>query len=208
MASTITLNKLIDDLMLIIRGSEVVRTEPISKSQIEGWIHEYRSFLLKQDLDKGKLINPDYIQTLSPITLSPTGEGEFITDREIPNTVFRSSEDGFTWIGNTDGREYQYMTEERTQWNQYRRYTYADPYVYLKDNKLIDNIGDDLEIKGLFENPMEVLRFNGPDADMNSPYPLPIDLVPTIKEMILSKELKIEASSPNDKENNRVHNID
>ena len=203
-----TLNKIIEDLLLIIRGSEVVRTEPISKKQIETWIHQYRAQIIKRELDKNRLINPDYIQTLDNIPTTVNSNGEYVTDIDLPNTVFRNHEDGYTWIGSIEGKEYQYMTEQRSQWHSYRRYTNADPYVYLLNNKLYNNYPESLRVKGLFENPMEVMILNDPNSDLNSDYPIPVNMIPTIKEMILKNELQIEASSPNDETNDSTHNIE
>ena len=207
MANLTTLNTIITDLLNIIRGAEVARTEPISKVQIEMWIHQYRAFLIKRELDKDRLINPDYIQTLDDVSTTINSNGEYVTDIDIPNTVFRNNEDGFTWLGSVEGKEYQYMTEQRSQWNQYRKYTNADPYIYLLNNKLYNNYPNNLRVKGLWENPMEVIRLNNPTADINSKYPIPVNLIPTLKEMILKNELGVEAESPSDDTNDSQHNI-
>jgi hypothetical protein len=202
-----TLNIIINDLLDIIRGSEVVKTEPISKMQIETWVHQYRALLIKRELEKDNLINPDYIQTLSDLDMEESGD-EYVTTSEIPNTVFKNTEPGFTWIGSySTGEEYQYMTQQRSKWVSYRRYTSSNPYTYLLNNKLYSNEPDNLTVKGLFENPMEVARFNGPDADYDSAYPIPVVMIPTLKEMILKNELQIEASAPNDDTNDSVHNL-
>lgn len=201
-----TLNNIITDLLSIIRGSEVVRTEPISETQIESWIHQYRALLIKRDLDKKRMINPDYVQTINSIAMNTSGS-EYVTSTEIPNTIFRSNEDGFTWIGDTNGNEYQYGTEQRSKWQQYRQYTGNNPYVYLLNYNLYSNKGDNLRVKGIFENPMEVIRLNNPTADIDSVYPIPVDMVPTLKQMILKDELSIEAEAPSDNTNDSTHNI-
>ena len=64
MISFITLNTITTDLLNIIRGAQVTQSEPISKRQLEAWVHQYRALLIKQEMDKGKMPNPDYIQTL------------------------------------------------------------------------------------------------------------------------------------------------
>ena len=64
-----TLNTIIDDILLELRNSNIANTESISRIQIEQWIINYRTLLIKQDIDKGRTINPQYVQTLSNIHL-------------------------------------------------------------------------------------------------------------------------------------------
>ena len=58
-----TLNTIIDDILLELRNSNIANTESISRIQIEQWIINYRTLLIKQDIDKGRTINPQYVQT-------------------------------------------------------------------------------------------------------------------------------------------------
>jgi len=53
-----------------------------------------------------------------------------------------------------------------------------------------------LTVRGVFEIPPEVSHLNNPNETIeqvteNSPYPIPINLIPTLKEMILKGELNI-----------------
>ena len=69
MAKLGTLNTIIDDIMLILRQNNISESEQLSRIQIESWIHQYRSMLIKQDIDKNRDINPDYIQEITAIPL-------------------------------------------------------------------------------------------------------------------------------------------
>ena len=75
----ITLNTIITDLLLVIRGSKISDSETISKRQLEEWIHQYRSLLIKQDIDKGKMPNPDYIQEIDHLKLESIDTSPFST---------------------------------------------------------------------------------------------------------------------------------
>ena len=59
-----SLNAIIDDILLEIRNSDIAESESISRIQIEQWIHQYRALFIKQDLDKGRVINPGYVQII------------------------------------------------------------------------------------------------------------------------------------------------
>ena len=60
-----------------------------------------------------------------------------------------------------------------------------------------------IKVDGIFEVPTEVMNFSNTNTTqgsygIDSPYPIPINMVPTLKEMILAKELGIEAKAWSD----------
>lgn len=216
MLTFVTLNTIVTDMLSIIRGSQLSQSEPISKRQLEAWVHEYRSRLLKQDLDKGKMPNPDYIQTIQALELEEVDESEgttlttdykaFRTKVEVPNTLDLNFQSGFMYVGTVNGKELQFVPEGRARWQQYNKYTGKDPVVYLKGNRLYvhnDKAIRWITVRGVFEVPPEVSHLNNPnetvtDVTENSPYPIPINLVPVLKEMILKTELGIISRAPSD----------
>jgi hypothetical protein len=216
MLQFVTLNTLTTDWMLTIRGSQLSQSEPISKRQLEGWGHKYRALLLKQDLDKGKMPNPDYIQTIQSLELEEVGRDEgsttattlrtFRTKIQVPNTIDLNFKSGFMYVGTINGQEIMFVAEGRSRWQQYNRYTGMDPIAYLKGGYIY--VENDKEIRyitvrGVFEIPTQVSHLNNPneiitDVTENSPYPIPIHMLPTLKSMILKGELGIESGSPSD----------
>src|SRR3972149_3665978 len=128
---------IIRDLVRIIRGSVETQSETISDRQVEYWIHQYRALLLKQDMDKKKTPNPDYIQEIKGLHLSqvditeistiPIGKYVLKTDLQLPKTIDCNFKSGFTYIGTAAGREIQYVPQSRSIWQQYKIYTNNDP---------------------------------------------------------------------------------
>ena len=216
MIQFITLNTITTDLLNIIRGAQLTQSEPISKRQLEAWVHEYRAKLIKQDLDKGKLINSDYTQSLRALELEEVDEAEgttvdtdyqtFRTILQLPNTIDLNFKAGFTYIDTITGQEIQFSSEAKSRWQEYKKYTSSDPIAYLKDSYIY--VTNDKEIRyitvrGVFEIPPEVSHLDNPkesvtDVTENSPYPIPINMVPTLKQMILQGELGIEARAYSD----------
>jgi hypothetical protein len=229
MINFITLNTISTDLLNIVRGSTISRSEPISKRQIEEWIHQYRSLLLKQDLDKGKVPNPDYIQEIDYIKLSVIDEGgennindslnaySYIlrTDLQIPNTIDLNFKSGFMYIGTVSGDEIQFVPESRSKWQQYKKYTNNDSLCFLRNNYLYVLNNRPLSyitVRGVFEVPSEVARFINPITEqpyfnIDSKYPIPANMVPVLKEMILKKELGIQVQSYSDTKNDSEHSV-
>lgn len=226
MINFISLSTIVEDLLLIIRGSSIVSTEPISKIQVENWVHQYRSLLLKRDLDKGKYPNPSYIQSINYLKLSKvdiagednitppsTGYYVFKSDLEIPTTVDLNFKSGLTYVGTPGGDEILFVPEERSKWQMYKKYTGNEAVAYLKNNYIYVIYGEPLEyisIRGIFNIPSEVGRFVNPETDqpyfnLDTSYPVPVNMIPTLKQMILKSELGIESTSPSDDVNDSQH---
>jgi len=216
---------IIRDLVRIIRGSVETQSETISDRQVEYWIHQYRSLLIKQDIDKKKIPNPDYIQEikglhLAPIDITeitsiPIGKYILKTDLQLPKTIDFNFKSGFTYIGTANGRELQFSPQTRSFWQQYKYYTQNDPLVYLKNRYLYIVNGDILEyidVRGIFEIPTEVSEFINPitgtttyDVD-TAKYPIPTNMLPVLKQMILKQELGIMTNSLSDTINDSANN--
>ena len=228
----ITLRVLINDLLLVVRGGNISSSETISTRQLEDWIHQYRSVLLKRDLDKGKKPNPDYIQEIgnlklekvdlvgdNVITTWPGSYGVesdtyiYRTILEIPKTIDLNFTSGFTYIGTPVGDEIQFAPEGRTRWQKYKKYTSKDKLCFLRGGHIYIVNSEALEfitVRGIFEIPSEVGRFVNPVTDqpyfnLDSRYPIPVNLVPALKDMIVQKELKIEATAPTDTRNDDMN---
>jgi len=225
----VTLNGIVTDLLLTVRGSKISKSETISKRQIEEWIHQYRGLLLKQDLDKGKTPNPDYIQEIDHLKLEAidtagtnmtingiSAENIILrTELEIPKTIDLNFKSGFMYIGTVDGTEIQFIPEGRSKWQSFKKYTSNDSicflrggYLYIMNNKPIEFIS----VRGIFEVPSEVGRFvnpitNQPYFNLDSKYPIPINMVSTLKQMILKGELGIESQSPSDTKNDSMNRL-
>ncbi len=219
MIQFISLNTLITDLLNIIRGAKVSQSETISRRQIEDWIHQYRALLLKQDMDKGKMPNPDYIQELPSVKLEvvdkslesdlQSGMNYMRTELEIPTTIDLNFKPGITYVGTIDGREIQLVSEGRNYWQQFKRFTQKVPLAFLRNKRIYINNVTPLKyitIRGIFEIPTEVSNFINSSAistysTLDDRYPIPSNLVPVLKSMILERECGIIASSPSDNTN-------
>ena len=226
MIEFVTIDTIVSDLLNIIRGAQVTQSEPISKRQLEAWIHQYRALLIKQDMDKGKMPNPDYIQTIQALELEEVDEVEgstlstdyktFRTTIQLPKTIDLNFRPGFTYIGTITGQEIQFVPETRARWQEYSKWTGNDRIAYLRGGYLY--VTNDRELKyvtvrGIFEIPTEVSHLSNDnevitDATGASEYPIPINMIPVLKEMILQKELGIEAIAYSDIANDSASKLD
>lgn len=225
----VTLNTLVQDLLNIIRASNISASETISKRQIEEWIHEYRALLIKRDLDKGKKPNPDYIQEIGNLKLThvdlsgedltslgvSSGIYTYRTNLALPKTIDLNFTSGFTYIGTPLGDEIQLIPEGRSKWQQFKKYTPFERLAFLRNGYLYILNSDTLQfitVRGIFEIPSEVGRFVNTITDQpyfngDTKYPIPASMIPELKSLILSRELKIEATAKTDEVNNSRNDV-
>jgi hypothetical protein len=214
MVTFISIDTIVNDLLTIIRGGRVTQSEPIPKMQIEYWVHQYRALLIKQDMDKGKMPNPDYIQEIPAIKLekvdrSPngslitTGKHIYRTELELPKTIDLNFKPGIIYLGTIDGTEIQIVPQARSNWQKYKKFTDRETIAYLNGSRLYIETPTALSyitMRGVFEIPTEVNTLVNPSSEFNlfdpeQRYPIPINMVPTLKELILKKELGIMTSA-------------
>lgn len=214
----VSLDKIVYDLLLIIRGSNVSQSEPISIRQLEEWAHQYRAVLLKRDLDKNRMPNPDYIQEIPNLALSALEGSEdntigsdcytFRSTLQLPKALDLSKKSGITYVGTILGVQIQMVPYNRFKWQMFKKYTKNDKlaylrnqYIYVSNNTLLEYIN----VRGVWENPLELTAFN--DVDYRANYPIPMDKIPALKELILTKELGMEAKTSTDDKNNSDHGV-
>ena len=137
------------------------------------------------------------------------------TNLQVPKTIDLNHKSGITFIGDADGNEIQLVHKFRNSWQKHKRYAKNELLAMLYNNKILftNNVSlDNITVRGVFENPMEVGRFINPNTNLpvmtyDSPYPIPNNLLPILKEMVLSKEMKIIVQSPSDVKNDSDYGV-
>lgn len=206
-----SLNSIIDDILLTYRDSKLSESEDLSRIQIEQWIHQYRALLIKQDLDKGRDINEQYLQTISPLHISKVsncvGGYNYKSDKEIPKFIDLHYGIGISSIKDLNGNLIQLGTETKAKYQTSRKYTCSDYIAYIKGKYIYISGPEHLEyisIEGILEDPTSI----GPCFDRDtSVYPMPANMIPTMKQMIFERELDIMLKAPSDITNNSTNDV-
>jgi hypothetical protein len=201
-----TLDSLIDDILEEARNNNVSESESITRIQLEQWIHQYRALLIKQDLDKGRYTNPSYIQSYdTAINDFDAGiDNRVYYSTPIPNTIDLHFKSGITGIIFHD-RELQLMPSSRVSHQLNKKYSSKEPIAFLKNNILTISVIDTADllsydtvtISGIFEDPSQVDGFLSSNV-----YPIPANMIPTLKQLIFEKEFKVTLNFPTDDKNN------
>lgn len=221
-----TLKEISWDLLEIVRAGSVSKSETISIRQIESWIASYRALLIKQAYEKSYYTSPQLIQSLNCISLNQVDKAEccdigitsctVLKSAVVMPKVTRSNTGGdlITFVGAIDGKPFQLLSEQRAYWYQWRPWVFNDTYAYLKNNYMyiINNPGlEKFTLRAVFEDPMDIVNYINsctgvPCYSVDDEYPISIDMLPTLKALILKQELGIMTISASDK-NNDASNI-
>ena len=204
-----SLNTIIDDILLEYRNSNITESEQLSRLQVEQWIHNYRAILIKQDIDKGRDVNPAYIQTISiPVTGS---NGKYIATNELPKLLDFHFRTGIVSIRDNSGRLIQLGSRLKSELQPDRQYAINDPIAYISNNIIhINNSSTgitSIEVDAILEDPTTISN----NYDPNSSYPISANMIPTIKDLIFTKELYIMpqeiVDTTNDSDDDTVNKV-
>lgn len=205
-----TLNQLIDNILLIARNSNISESEHLSRIQIEKWIIAYRAMLIKQDIDKDRDINDMYITTIEPIHLDVVetvpGKIVYVGDRELPKLIDFNYRTGLINVRDMYGNLIQVGNYTKAKLQKYRKATCKDYIAWLKNNKIyVEGDENELEyisVDVIAEDPTELVDCFDPNAD----FPIPEAMIPRITSLILERELRALVVMPSDTTNNSQDN--
>lgn len=200
-----TLNQLIDNILLIARNSNIAESEHLSRIQIEKWIIAYRAMLLKQDIDKGYDIDSMYTTTIGPIHLnrieSIPGRFTYVSDTELPKLVSSHNNNGLCNVKDLFGNLIQVGDQTKAKYQKYRKATCNDYIAWLSNNRIYiqgdSNKLEYIQVEVVLEDPTEEQECFDPDSE----FPIPSAKIPTITQLIMDNELKVLTAMPSDTTN-------
>lgn len=200
-----TLNELVDDILLEARNSNIAESEKLSRRQIELWIKTYRAFLIKQDLDKDRTINPLYTQTIR-MHISKVEEDpehfEYVGDDKLPKLIDFNYRPGVVSVKDSHGNLIQIGSETKMKFQKYRKYTCNDYIAYVKGDEIYvesrNNLIEYIDVEVIAEDPTETIMCYDPNED---DYPLPGAMWATVKQLIFTRDIPTMIQMPSDTTN-------
>lgn len=201
-----TLNQLIDNVLLIARNNNIAESEHLSRIQIEKWIIAYRAMLIKQQIDKDRDIDDMYLTTIEPIHIEREeivpGSYVYVGDQELPKLIKFNHRSGVVNVRDMFGNLIQVGNRTKAKLQKYRKATCKDYIAWVKDNKIyVDGDSNQLEyisVDVIAEDPTEGNACYDPDTE----FPIPEHMIPTITQLILDRELRFMINMPSDDTNN------
>ena len=200
-----TLNQLVDNILLIARNNNIAESEHLSRVQIEKWIIGYRAMLIRQDIDKDRDINDMYLTTIEPIHLdreeTVPGYFTYVGDKELPKLIDFNYRPGVINVRDMFGNIIQIGSRTKAKLQKYRKATCKDYIAWVKNNRIyVDGDSNQLEyisVDVIAEDPTELNACFDPDNE----FPIPSAMIPTITQMILERELRFMITMPSDDTN-------
>lgn len=205
-----SLNEMIDNILLIARNSNITESEHLSRVQIEKWIISYRAMLIKQDIDKGRDVNELYITTIEPIHLDilETSPGKFVYvgDKELPKLIDFNYRPGVIAVRDMYGNLIQLGNYTKAKLQKFRKATCKDYIAWVKNNKIyVEGDSNQIEyisVDVIAEDPTELKACFNPNDD----FPIPGAMIPIITQMIIDRELRVQLAMPSDTTNDTQDN--
>lgn len=205
-----SLNEMIDNILLIARNSNITESEHLSRVQVEKWIISYRAMLIKQDIDKGRDVNELYITTIEPIHLDrlETSPGKFVYvgDKELPKLIDFNYRPGVIAVRDMYGNLIQLGNYTKAKLQKFRKATCKDYIAWVKNNKIyVEGDSNQIEyisVDVIAEDPTELKACFNPNDD----FPIPGAMIPIITQMIIDRELRVQLAMPSDTTNDTQDN--
>lgn len=225
----ISLKEITDDILLLVRNSNISESEDLSRSQIHSWIRQYKHTIWHEEKNRRKdmfrsgqvdindLIDDEFIKKVEtgPHELEDV---ESLDDQPIFTKrikeplvgVLDNSESNILAVHDQEGENIQYMNHIRRHYNYWRRYTFGEMTAFYKDDghvyiQGLTDMGNLKYIYILWLKEIDDDEDNGEDPEDGpdeDEVMIPAWMVPPIKERILKNELPFMLNRPSDDSNN------
>ena len=225
-----TLNSIVYEL-LELRRAYVKDTDPIDKRLVVNWAQSQRARLLKQKFDQPmSSIDDHYIQSLGAIEMVKVISNELSTISvpvdeytymyrtliTIPRTIENKEGKGtFTRIGSADriSEKFTVTTYEKAlasgngKFNQNSIYAFVlGDYIYLTSKSGIHFTIKYIDIRGVFQDPIEAALIKDLTWNFNSDYPINKEIIDQLKVLIINEKFGLTLIQAGDKTDNREDN--
>jgi hypothetical protein len=190
---------------------------PLSDRQVLFILNYYRSFLIRQDMEKGRPLSPFIMQELT-LDLEKvdkgigfvTGDKILRTKIEIPKPIEGHMHDYLTYVGRADFEDrWTQLDLQSLKSVSYTRHAGRFPRWFARESFIYVKFPPTCTIKkvlirGVFEEPELVAKLAGkiaPFTGQEWDYPISNNMLSTIIKMLEDSEFRFTFAIPKDNEN-------
>ena len=224
-----TINEIVTNILNLKSGGIRSDDDSFSKRQMIFIVNYIRAKLIKEALDRKQEASREWVQDLGCVLVQSVDKAEccdiktncFVlrTVDKIPAPVRSKLGNTITYVGRVDkGEVFPLERFHRHEWQPFDKWTsnvqvsyYHNGYLYVTKNNILSHIN----VHGIFENPMEVSRYNVCDSSgtvtgqtcyeaIEDDYPVDIAMVDTITEIAMKREALYQVKMPQDLINDSV----
>lgn len=197
----ITLVKLADDMKRMLGGGiSTVDSKFNNLPYLYDLINQARAVVIRNDFIKTRRPHPAWIQSFTLEYDASLQESDCFVKFMCPNIIaMEARQDGFIYIGQTDGNcSYKRILTrgELSNYNKHRhtdsrvRVLYADGILEVYGNQMLK----ELRVDAVFSNPTDVPTYNI-NVDL---YPIDENNLIMLKQYLYQSQLEIEQKTPAD----------
>ena len=223
-----TLNEIAFDIGNLLRGGIRSDDDLVDIRQIKYWIHTTRATLIHQRLAKNAMLSDATWQTI------PCAELEFVsaslccnldddcivarTKLDIPDGIHNKFA---VYYPTFKGSSISIISYNRVRWVGNNKYTKDMKRAFFYNNKMYilnpDPAMKYISIEGIFEDPtkLEIFDLNCDSSTSTSPcytddlpYPMPNEMINTMKRMIIDTEFRFSSRALIDSTNDASGNLE
>lgn len=203
-------------------------TDSLSLRLVMSWIDTTRALLTRQKLDREfGGIDEALVQSLGSLELEeidssifqdiPSGRKMKRTKEKVPLPIMVRNSPGFLRVGPADRLEtkFKVVNHEAALSSGYSKFNSKDIYAYYLDGHLYF-ISKDwnyfkqlmyVDVRGVFQNPLEAGKFTDPGFNEDSEYPIPSSMIEMIESYIVQNKLSQVMSGLSDDVANERDNL-
>lgn len=221
-----SLNKLTYEIIDLYRDF-IKDTDSLDTRLVQQWIHNVRSMLIKQKIQKSIYnldetfmqdfnVNLEFVDVSSDSNVT-IGDNIMLTTVDVPRCVEDDTGlEYFTHISTVDRTEkpFKFIPLEMLPYAGKSRFDYHTIYVFRVENKLGLHSQDDryksliaINVHGIFQNPEEAGLLSSTTYSFDDKYPVTISMVNNIKNIILKDYLRVTINKLDDKTLDEEHNL-
>jgi len=217
-----TLNQIAQDILGIVKAKRVDDYN-VSAAQVKRWINYSRAQFIKNELNKKRAIDEDFIQDLGCVDLEKVPDAEcgpscitLRTCKEIPAPIITNLGLAITRVGPVKilSRAFSFVPYRQAQWSGNGRFAnkqifayYLNGYIYIritKDHTLAKALKV-INIRGVFEDPESVNEFDDCGGslcyDSGTKYPVKKWMINSIINQVLEERFGIVERATLDNKN-------
>lgn len=188
-------------------------------NRVSSLVHDYRAKLIRQKYNQNDITTDWNLDINVPVTrvkghsiCEDIGCTVVRTENKIPSPIFKTRRNGYVFVGSADfTHSYTFIDYSqveralRAKWIGANEvfYSIRENYIYVYNADTITSIG----ISDPFSNPTIAFECCEPKFNEEDQYyPLPINMIDTVKGLIISQDLGLDRRKDDELDNKSIQN--
>lgn len=218
----ITLSHIVSDIENLATSGELTYSFRVEKEQIAFWVHQIRSMLISQAIQKGQDLSDVWIQSIGCVALEQVSVSECCAStsdcyvlrsvNKLPGTIETHIDNSIIRVVTASGEIITRDNPFSARYHQYSKYTskmmgwyIKNGYLYIEGTDLLESV----TVYALFENPEDLADWINCDDETcfswDQAYPISMKMASDVTNIVFKTKIMPFYSTNPDTANN-AHN--